>query len=58
MVPMLLLFPATMTGNEAVEDILIVLVGCAITVFDAPKPKHAATQTPLGQHTEVGLRWV
>ena len=34
MVPMVLLFPAAMTGSEAAEDILIVLVGCAITVFN------------------------
>jgi hypothetical protein len=53
---MVLLFPAAMRGNEAAEDILIVLVGCAITVFDAQKPKQAATQTPLSQHTEGGLR--
>jgi len=34
MVPMVPLFPAAMTGSEAAEAILIVLVGCAITVFN------------------------
>jgi hypothetical protein len=33
-VPMVLLFPAAMTGSQATEDILIVLVGCALTVFN------------------------
>jgi hypothetical protein len=31
---MVLLFPAAMTGSEATEDILIMLVGCAVTVFN------------------------
>ena len=33
-VPLVLCFPAAMTGSEATDDILLMLVGCAVAVFN------------------------
>ena len=49
-VPLALCFPAAMTGSEATEAILLMLVGCAAAVFN----KQFAQDTLQAQRRRFG----